>query len=99
MEAWPSLPLLPIRRIQLPQQRKGARPPRNDPPRLLPPHGRSTLPRAHQTRRDLRVLDLGAGTGLWAIRLGDEHPGAAQVVGNDLSPIPPEWCPPNVKFV
>jgi len=47
----------------------------------------------------LRVLDLGAGTGLWAIQLGDEHPGAAQIVGNDLSPIQSQWCPPNVKFV
>ncbi|KAK0649580.1 S-adenosyl-L-methionine-dependent methyltransferase [Cercophora newfieldiana] len=47
----------------------------------------------------LRVLDLGTGTGLWATHFGDDHPGAAQVVGNDLSPIQPEWCPPNVKFV
>jgi len=47
----------------------------------------------------LRILDLGTGTGLWAIHLGDEHPGAAEIVGNDLSPIQPQWCPPNVKFV
>ncbi|KAK4445920.1 S-adenosyl-L-methionine-dependent methyltransferase [Podospora aff. communis PSN243] len=47
----------------------------------------------------LRVLDIGTGTGMWAIHLGDEYPGAAQIVGNDLSPIQPEWCPPNVKFV
>ncbi|KAK0724610.1 S-adenosyl-L-methionine-dependent methyltransferase [Lasiosphaeris hirsuta] len=47
----------------------------------------------------LRVLDIGTGTGLWAIHLGDEHPGAAEIVGNDLSPIQPDWCPPNVKFI
>lgn len=47
----------------------------------------------------LRVLDIGTGTGLWAIHLGDEHPGAAEIVGNDLSPIQPSWCPPNVRFV
>ncbi|KAK3347047.1 S-adenosyl-L-methionine-dependent methyltransferase [Lasiosphaeria hispida] len=47
----------------------------------------------------LRVLDVGTGTGLWAIHLGDDHPGAAEIVGNDLSPIQPDWCPPNVKFI
>lgn len=46
-----------------------------------------------------RVLDIGTGTGLWAIHLGDEHPNAAEIVGNDLSPIQPQWCPPNVRFV
>ncbi|KAK3317961.1 S-adenosyl-L-methionine-dependent methyltransferase [Apodospora peruviana] len=47
----------------------------------------------------LRVLDIGTGTGLWAIHFGDEHPGAANIVGNDLSPIQPDWIPPNVQFV
>ena len=47
----------------------------------------------------LRVLDIGTGTGLWAIHLGDEYPGAEQITGNDLSPIQPEWIPPNVQFV
>ncbi|KAL2180554.1 S-adenosyl-L-methionine-dependent methyltransferase [Thermothelomyces heterothallicus CBS 202.75] len=49
--------------------------------------------------KGLRVLDVGTGTGLWAIHLGDEHPGAAEIVGNDLSPIQPTWCPPNVRFL
>ncbi|RPA80916.1 S-adenosyl-L-methionine-dependent methyltransferase, partial [Ascobolus immersus RN42] len=44
-----------------------------------------------------RVLDLGTGTGIWAIDFGDEYPGA-EVLGIDLSPIQPEWVPPNVKF-
>ncbi|KAK1760123.1 S-adenosyl-L-methionine-dependent methyltransferase [Echria macrotheca] len=47
----------------------------------------------------LRILDIGTGTGMWAIHMGDDYPGAAEIVGNDLSPIQPQWCPPNVKFV
>ncbi|KAM0546431.1 hypothetical protein ACHAPJ_010898 [Fusarium lateritium] len=45
-----------------------------------------------------RVLDIGTGTGIWAIAFGDEYP-EAEVTGTDLSPIQPEWVPPNVKFV
>ncbi|KAJ4268951.1 hypothetical protein NW762_003022 [Fusarium torreyae] len=45
-----------------------------------------------------RVLDIGTGTGIWAIAFGDEYP-EAEVIGTDLSPIQPEWVPPNVKFV
>ncbi|KAF5969266.1 mRNA 3 end-processing YTH1 [Fusarium coicis] len=44
-----------------------------------------------------RVLDLGTGTGIWAIDFADEHP-SAEVIGNDLSPIQPEWNPPNCTF-
>jgi len=47
----------------------------------------------------LRILDVGTGTGIWAIDLGDEYPGAAEIIGNDLSPIQPSWCPPNVRFI
>jgi len=43
-----------------------------------------------------RVLDVGTGTGIWAIDIGDEYPNA--LVGTDLSPIQPTWTPPNVKF-
>ncbi|RGP78349.1 mrna 3 -end-processing yth1 [Fusarium longipes] len=45
-----------------------------------------------------RVLDIGTGTGIWAIQFGDQHP-SSTVVGNDLSPIQPDWVPPNVKFI
>ncbi|KAG7130943.1 Secondary metabolism regulator LAE1 like protein [Verticillium longisporum] len=31
-----------------------------------------------------RILDIGTGTGIWPIQLGDEYP---------------EWAPPNVKFL
>ncbi|BDD57552.1 hypothetical protein MPDQ_007446 [Monascus purpureus] len=44
-----------------------------------------------------RILDLGCGTGQWAIDIGDMFP-SAQVIGNDLSPIQPSMVPPNVQF-
>ncbi|KIX08874.1 uncharacterized protein Z518_03531 [Rhinocladiella mackenziei CBS 650.93] len=44
-----------------------------------------------------RVLDVGTGTGLWAIDFADEHP-SATVIGTDLSPIQPTWIPPNLSF-
>ncbi|KAL1876834.1 hypothetical protein VTK73DRAFT_9136 [Phialemonium thermophilum] len=44
-----------------------------------------------------RILDIGTGTGIWAICMGDEFPNA-EVLGNDLSAVQPEWVPPNVKF-
>ncbi|OHE98936.1 methyltransferase domain-containing protein [Colletotrichum orchidophilum] len=44
-----------------------------------------------------RVLDVGTGSGLWAINYGDEHP-EAEVIGIDLSPTLPEYVPPNVRF-
>ncbi|KAH7362279.1 S-adenosyl-L-methionine-dependent methyltransferase [Plectosphaerella cucumerina] len=46
----------------------------------------------------IRVLDVGTGTGLWPIHFGDAYPEAKLIVGNDLSPIQPDWMPPNVKF-
>ncbi|KLJ11905.1 hypothetical protein EMPG_12958 [Blastomyces silverae] len=44
-----------------------------------------------------RSLDLGTGTGLWALDFGDTYP-SAQAIGVDLSPIQPTWVAPNVKF-
>ncbi|KAI9798954.1 MAG: hypothetical protein M1833_004307 [Piccolia ochrophora] len=44
------------------------------------------------------VLDIGTGTGIWAIDYADEHP-SAQVVGTDLSPTQPSFVPPNLRFV
>ncbi|KAL3480789.1 S-adenosyl-L-methionine-dependent methyltransferase [Aspergillus californicus] len=46
-----------------------------------------------------RVLDIGTGTGVWAIQLGDSYPLTQEIVGNDLSPIQPAWVPPNVRFI
>ncbi|KAJ9659644.1 hypothetical protein H2201_007235 [Coniosporium apollinis] len=44
------------------------------------------------------VLDLGTGTGIWALDFADTHP-SAEVIGTDLSPIQPSWVPPNLKFI
>ncbi|KAK1654698.1 methyltransferase domain-containing protein [Colletotrichum phormii] len=44
-----------------------------------------------------RILDIGTGTGLWAVEMGDIFENA-EVLGIDLSPIQPEWVPPNVRF-
>jgi SAM-dependent methyltransferase len=44
-----------------------------------------------------RVLDIGTGTGIWAIDFADENP-SSEVLGTDLSPIQPSWVPPNAKF-
>ncbi|KAL1963448.1 hypothetical protein VTN77DRAFT_8349 [Rasamsonia byssochlamydoides] len=45
-----------------------------------------------------RALDLGTGTGIWAIDFGEQFP-SAEVIGVDLSPIQPSLVPPNVKFL
>ncbi|EOD51501.1 putative methyltransferase type 11 protein [Neofusicoccum parvum UCRNP2] len=45
-----------------------------------------------------RVLDVGTGTGLWAVLMGDDYPDAEVKIGNDFSPIQPRWVPPNVSF-
>lgn len=44
-----------------------------------------------------RVLDVGTGTGIWALDFADQYP-MAQVIGTDLSPIQPTLVPPNVQF-
>ncbi|KAH8799755.1 S-adenosyl-L-methionine-dependent methyltransferase [Xylogone sp. PMI_703] len=44
-----------------------------------------------------QVLDVGCGTGIWAIDFADEHP-EANVIGVDLSPIQPYFIPPNCTF-
>jgi SAM-dependent methyltransferase len=44
-----------------------------------------------------RILDIGTGTGIWAIEIADQLP-MATVIGTDLSPIQPPWVPPNLQF-
>jgi SAM-dependent methyltransferase len=43
------------------------------------------------------ILDVGTGTGIWAVDMADQYP-AASVVGVDLSPIQPSFVPPNCAF-
>ncbi|PLB48193.1 regulator of secondary metabolism LaeA [Aspergillus steynii IBT 23096] len=44
-----------------------------------------------------RVLDLGCGTGIWAIDVAERYP-EMFVVGVDLSPTQPDRHPPNCEF-
>lgn len=44
-----------------------------------------------------RILDVGTGTGAWAMDMGDTYP-EARVIGVDLSPIQSNAVPPNVHF-
>ena len=46
------------------------------------------LSRAPIGAKPRRVLDVGTGTGIWAIDFADEFP-SASVIGTDLSPIQP----------
>ncbi|KAK8088328.1 hypothetical protein PG997_003289 [Apiospora hydei] len=43
------------------------------------------------------VLDICTGTGLWAISMAHQFPGA-RIIGNDLSPITPPRIPENCQF-
>ncbi|KOS19876.1 hypothetical protein ESCO_005634 [Escovopsis weberi] len=56
----------------------------------------SPLPAA-DTNPELFILDLGTGTGIWAMDMADEYLGST-VYGVDLSPIQPEWVPNNCRF-
>ncbi|KIW77629.1 hypothetical protein Z517_07461 [Fonsecaea pedrosoi CBS 271.37] len=44
-----------------------------------------------------KMLDIGTGTGIFAIYLADMFPSAI-VLGTDISPIQPPWVPPNCQF-
>ncbi|KFY14446.1 hypothetical protein V491_06041, partial [Pseudogymnoascus sp. VKM F-3775] len=43
------------------------------------------------------ILDIGTGTGIWAIDTADLYPNA-KIIATDLSPIQPLWVPPNLSF-
>ncbi|KAK1989708.1 S-adenosyl-L-methionine-dependent methyltransferase [Colletotrichum falcatum] len=44
-----------------------------------------------------KILDIGTGTGTWAIKVGETQPQSV-VIGIDMSPIQPEYVPPNVQI-
>lgn len=44
-----------------------------------------------------RILDIGTGTGEWALEMAEDFP-EAEIIGTDLSPIQPNWAPPNCRF-
>lgn len=44
-----------------------------------------------------RFLDIGTGTGIWCMQMGDLYP-EAEVFGDDLSPTQPDMGPQNLKF-
>lgn len=43
------------------------------------------------------ILDLGTGTGIWALDVADMYP-SAQVIGVDIAPIQPKWVASNCQF-
>jgi hypothetical protein len=51
-----------------------------------------------EMKRVHRVLDVGTGTGAWAIAFARQHP-ECHVIGVDLSPVQPSWVPPNAEFM
>ncbi|KAJ8110528.1 hypothetical protein ONZ43_g5845 [Nemania bipapillata] len=60
-------------------------------------NGRNYFAPWSQERPPKRILDLATGTGMWAIEMAEEFE-SSMVVGTDLSPIQPEFVPPNAHF-
>ncbi|KAF5020048.1 hypothetical protein F66182_7929 [Fusarium sp. NRRL 66182] len=44
-----------------------------------------------------KILDLGTGSGIWAIDMAEQHP-SATVIGVDTTPVQPSAVPPNLVF-
>ncbi|KAK3343513.1 S-adenosyl-L-methionine-dependent methyltransferase [Lasiosphaeria hispida] len=44
-----------------------------------------------------KALDIGTGSGTWAIDFADQFL-STSVIGTDISPIQPSWIPPNLRF-
>jgi SAM-dependent methyltransferase len=52
----------------------------------------SPLPKYPKT-----ILDLGTGTGIWAVDMAELYP-SARIIGVDLFPLQTKLVPPNVRF-
>lgn len=44
------------------------------------------------------AVDIGTASGHWAMDFADEYPNC-EVIGTDISPVQPTWCPPNLQFL
>jgi ubiquinone/menaquinone biosynthesis C-methylase UbiE len=44
-----------------------------------------------------KILDLGTGSGIWAIDMADIYP-SAHVIGVDIAAVQPSWVPANCQF-
>lgn len=44
-----------------------------------------------------KILDMGTGSGIWAIDMADKYP-TAEVIGVDTAPVQPTLLPPNLIF-
>ncbi|XMA16426.1 hypothetical protein WAI453_009217 [Rhynchosporium graminicola] len=49
------------------------------------------------TTKPQKILDIGTGTGIWAIDMAELYP-SAEVLGLDIAPTQPQWVPPNCIF-
>ncbi|KAI9668987.1 MAG: hypothetical protein M1829_005215 [Trizodia sp. TS-e1964] len=58
---------------------------------------RNSLHSAQIHVRNAKILDIGTGTGIWAIDMADKYL-ESTVIGLDLSLIQPEKIPPNLRF-
>ena len=58
-------------------------------------HGKLCLAPVPEDVQD--VLDIGTGTGIWAVDFADEHP-SGRVIGIGLSPIQPSFIPSNLQI-
>src|SRR5690606_1293096 len=56
------------------------------------------LEKARKEGRKLKILDLGTGTGNWAVELADTYPDDVEILGTDITPWQPTYVPPNVRF-